>query len=109
MKILYVIVFHYFKIPYFKILDSPILDSFGPSHQRCHKSRVSLRGPRSVATLISSLNYFGHFYFLARVTSANPSHSGISDLRSFIQGPNLHWTHLLWDSLRFPLLWGLPC
>jgi hypothetical protein len=56
MKILYVIVFHYFKIPYFKILDSPILDSFGPSHQRCHKSRVSLRVPHlsqpSLAPLI---------------------------------------------------------
>ena len=24
---------------------SPTLESFGPSHQQCHKSQVSLRGP----------------------------------------------------------------
>jgi hypothetical protein len=31
----------------------------------------------------------------------------VSDLGSFFQGPNLHWTHLLSDSLGLPLLWGL--
>jgi hypothetical protein len=44
-----------------------------------HKSSPSIM---DVATLASSLNWLGHFSVLARVTSANPSHSAILRVNS---------------------------
>jgi hypothetical protein len=50
--------------------------------------------------------YFGFLH--GGDTMETKSCRSVSDLGSFFQGPNLHWTHLLWDSLGLPLPWGLP-
>jgi hypothetical protein len=50
--------------------------SIGPFYQRRHKSRMSFMAPL-LQPLLAPLNWLGHFSFLARVTSVNPSHSAM--------------------------------
>ena len=130
---------------------SPILGSLGPSHQRCHKSWVSLWGPFCVHgvlgilqrqvrvthtyqtesmpssiilivdTLILELLAFmvGHCVYLRMrplqcickfdiAAKVYVPRWFVSNFVFVFQWLNLHWTHLLWDLFRLPLLQGLP-
>jgi hypothetical protein len=119
------------------------LGSFGPSHQRRHKSRVSLwssycahgvsstphgkvRNTHPYQTKLMPLSTrsrhtnFQVFIFYG-VTFCNLRAQSLkmrlqiwhclktlATFGSLLQGPSLHWTHLLWDSFGLPFFWGLP-